>query len=118
MGKVAQKVPGRVQEVVADIRFAPGRLTTNWTGSIDEALNRCQRRNARACRHPVLYIRQYHRQLLFRYRYSPMLRAINDWNGRPPVTLPTDEPVAQAIPGNTFADATLFKPGSNGISSL
>ena len=53
---VAQEIPGRVQEVIVDICLAASGLTANGTGSINKALDRCQRRYTCALWHPVFYI--------------------------------------------------------------
>src|SRR5437588_4270117 len=115
--KVAQEVPGRVQEVIADVRFAPGRPATDGAGGVNEALDCRERRNASACGHPVLHVRQEHRQLLLRDGNGSMLLAVDDRNGRPPVALTADEPVAQAIFRDASTPAALFKPGKEGVIS-
>src|SRR5437660_2490093 len=83
--KVAQEVPGGVQEVIADVRFAPGRSATDGAGGVNEALDCRERRNASTRGHPVLHVWQEHRQLLLRYGNGSMLLAVDDRNGWPPV---------------------------------
>src|SRR2546425_708462 len=116
--KVTQEVPGRVQGVIADIRFAAGCLATDGAGGVNEALDCRERRSTSACGHPVLHIWQENRQLLLRDWNSPVFLAVDDRNGWPPVTLTADEPVAQAIFRDAVALAACFKPSEEGVSSL
>ena len=86
-GWIAQEVPGGIQKVIADIRFAPRWLSTDRAGSIDKTGDSSQRRLAVASRQPISYIRQQHRQLIFWNRHRAMFGAIDDGNGRSPVAL-------------------------------
>src|SRR5579859_1988030 len=70
--KVTQEVPGRVQEVIADIRFTAGGLATDGAGGVNEALDGRERRSTSACGHPVLHIWQENRQLLLWDWNSPV----------------------------------------------
>src|SRR5258708_11942558 len=89
-GRIAQEVPGGVQEVTADVGLTPGRSSTDRAGGIHKALDCRQGRGPRTGSHPILYILPQHRQLIFKHRYYTMLMTVDNSDGRTPVALPAN----------------------------
>src|SRR5258708_11127088 len=117
-GRIAQEVPRRVQEVIADIRFTPSWLRTDRASSIDKAFDCCQGRCSCTRWHPLLPFWQQYGQLIFWYCHLSMLRAIDNRDGRSPITLPADQPIAQSVLSSTLPQAVSFKPGDNSGTCL
>jgi hypothetical protein len=61
--RVAQEVPGRVQEGVGDVGFPARRPAAAGAGGVDERGDRGQRRAARAGRAEVAHVGQEHGQV-------------------------------------------------------
>src|SRR5579875_297867 len=114
---IAQEVPGRTQEGVQCICLARRRPTANRAGRIDEVRLVAQRRLTGRLERDVF--RQDHRQLILRYRHCPMRWTIYDGDGRTPISLAADQPVAQAIGNHEFANTLfLYVPGNSGYRFL
>ena len=74
---------------------------------VDEALQPGQRAAALAGKGDI--DRQHDRQFLFGDRHDAAVLAVDDGNRRPPVALPGDQPVAQAIVDGPRAEPSLLR---------
>src|SRR5205823_14358975 len=92
--RLAHEVPGRVDEAVHGVGFAPGRPAALRTTALVERRAPGER-IAAAIGHQVLG--QHHRQLLVGHRHRAARAAVDDRNRAAPVALPGDAPVAQAV---------------------
>ena len=92
---VAQEIPGRAHEGIQGIRLALGRAAALRAGGIDKLLVVFQRRFAGGFELGVL--RQQHRQVFLRHRHDAAFRAVDHGDGRAPVALAGDQPVAQLV---------------------
>src|SRR3989440_5333496 len=104
---VAQEVPRRTHKGIHRIGFARGWTTAHRAGSIHKVPLIAQWRLA--CRLKLHIFGQLDRQLIFRHGHHAICWAVDDRNGRAPVTLPTNQPVAQAIGDGELADALLLQ---------
>ena len=97
---ITQHVPGRIHEGVHGVRFPAARATALWTHRVDEFLVDRQWRFTRGPKLGVLG--QQHRQIRFRHRRYTARIAVHHRNGRPPVPLSGNQPVAQSIGCGAF----------------
>ncbi len=91
---VARHIPARFHEGVEGIGFALGRAAAVRAGGLAPGRIGLDRRTGSGEFH---VLRQYHRQLVFRYRHCAALGAIDHRNRAAPVTLAAHAPVAQAV---------------------
>ncbi len=112
---VARVIPGRFDEGIHGVGFAPGLAAALRAGAFVEFRHLRQRRT-RAVRHHVL--RQYHRQLFVRHRHVAASRAMDDGDRAAPVALARDAPVAQAELHFLFAQAFGGEVGGDGVNGL
>ena len=89
---VAHVVPGAVDERIHRVGFTLGIRAALRALDVEKRFALIQR-IARAVRNQVF--RQNHRQILFRHRNRAAVRAVDDGNGRTPVALTGNTPVAQ-----------------------
>src|SRR5260370_329745 len=82
-------------ESIHRISLACSWAPTHRAGSVHKVSLVTQR--VFTCRFELDVLRQQHGQLLLRYWNYPILWTVDDRDGRTPVTLPADQPVAQAI---------------------
>ena len=95
--RIAQEIPGAVQESVRHVCLAPSCLAA--FRALDEVplfMSR-QRRDTGIVGFEILDERQHNRQIFFRHRHSPTRLTVDDGNRRTPVPLTRDAPVVQAI---------------------
>src|ERR1035441_7990261 len=95
--RVAQEVPARVEEVVADVGFPPGRLAALWTGHIDPGLALGEGGDARADGAEVLDRGEEDGKVFVGHAHWAVDGTVDDGKRRPPVPLPRDDPVPQAV---------------------
>src|SRR3989442_15005628 len=97
-GRVAEVVPGRVEERVGDVGLAPPLRTA--LRALDEVplLVARQRAHPARIRAEVLDVRQLDREILLGYADRPAAVTVDDRDRRTPVSLPRDAPVVQAVP--------------------
>ena len=105
-GNEARVVPRRVDEGVHGVSLAPRRAAAFRTGGVDKPRVPGQRIAFPPGERHIE--RQCHRQLLLGHRHHAALIAVEHRNGRAPVALARDEPVAQAVAHHPLTDAALF----------
>ncbi len=102
---IAQKIPGRTDEGIHGIGFAPGLSATDRAGGMDKRFIMGKRRHAIAGQ--IRRRGQQDRQIAFRYRHRAAAVAVDHRYGCAPVALARNQPVAQAV-GDLEAAAALF----------
>ena len=112
---VARVVPGRIDEGVHGVGFAPRRLAAFRAGAIHE-IGALVERIAGAVGHAVL--RQHHRQVLVGHRHVAAGRAMDDRDRAAPVALARNAPVAQAVEHLLLAEAFGLEVGGDGVDRL
>ncbi|CAM5197713.1 hypothetical protein CDEF62S_03111 [Castellaniella defragrans] len=113
--RIAHEVPGRVDEGVHGVGFAPRGLAAARAVARQERLALGER-VARAVRHQV--VRQDDRQIFLGDGHRPAIRAVDDGNGGAPVALAGNAPVAQAPGGAQLAQAHGLEIARNGLDGL
>ncbi len=108
---VARVIPGRIDESIHRVGFAPRRLAALRANAVDE-LGAFGQRIAGTVGHAVS--RQLHRQLLIRHGHGATRIAMDQRNRATPVALARDTPVTQAILHLRIAEVFCFQVGSDG----
>ena len=116
--RVAQEVPGAVEEVVADVGLASAHRAAGGAGHAIPLVVAGQRRDAAVVGTEVLDQRQHHRQLGFGNRYRAAAVAVDDRDRRPPVPLARDAPVVQPVVHHGRRTPALLEPGDDGLLRL
>ena len=98
---VAQEVPGRVDEGVHGVGLAPSFLPSDRTGGSVPI---------RLLGKRFVIGGQRDRQLLQRHRDDAVSRAVDDRDGRAPISLARDQPVAQTVLDRPLAGALCLEP--------
>ena len=106
--QVAQVIPGRAHESVHRVGFARGRAAAYRAFGVLPGRMEFQR--TLAGRAPFNVIGQQHRQLVIGHGVPTVFFAIHHRDGRAPVTLTGDQPVAQAIVDGFLANAFFLDP--------
>ena len=101
--RVAIEVPARIDERVHGVGFASRRLAALRAGHVYKFRHVRQRRSA--LDRDVHLVRQNHRKLLIGHGHNAIALAMNYRNGRAPVALAADPPVAQAERDRGFTEA-------------
>ncbi len=96
---VAHVVPGRIDEGVHGVGFAPRRCAADRAGDAGMEAFVAQQRVAAAVGDAVFG--QHHGQIALGHRHRAVLGAVDDGDRGAPVALPADAPVAQP-PGGFF----------------
>ena len=109
---VAHVVPRRIDERIHRIGLALRRLATTRACRLDE-IAPLRERIAGAVGHAILG--QNDRQIGFRHRHVAAGRAVDDRNGRAPVALARDAPIAQAIRDPLLAEPHRLEVGGDGV---
>src|SRR5437868_6947458 len=95
--RIAEEVPGVIEEVVRHIGLAPAGLATLWARDAIPLFVTRQWRDTGIVRLEVLYERQDYRQILLRHRYCPAVVTVDDRYRRTPVPLTRDAPIVQPV---------------------
>ena len=115
-GEIAEPVPAGVDERVHRVRLAPGRAATARARRVQERLVVVQWIGAAAL--VIDRLRQQDGQVLVAHRDDAVRRAVDDREGRAPVALPADQPVAQSIGDLGLRGPRCGQPGDDGRSAL
>src|SRR5690606_10831868 len=94
---------------------APGRSSATRTTRFDELGHLLERRTYAGELH---VLRQYYRKLVLRHRKGAALVAIDDRDGRAPVALARDTPVAQPVVHAATAPAGLLEAFGDCVERL
>ena len=113
---VAEHVPRRVHEGVHGVGFAAARTPAFRAHRVHEGLVDGQRRFAGGPELGVLG--QKHGQVRFGHGLHAALFAINHWDGRAPVALTGNQPVAQAIGDRAVTPASPFHVPGDGLHAF
>ncbi|EWS65361.1 hypothetical protein Y695_01389 [Hydrogenophaga sp. T4] len=100
---IAHEVPGRIHEGVHGVGLATRGFTADGASDTSVEAFVFVQRVARAVGDAVL--RQHHRQVFLGHRHRAVFGAVDDGDGRTPVALAADAPVAQAEGGLLLAQA-------------
>ena len=100
---IAHEVPRRIHKRVHGVGLAPCGFAADRTSHSRVKAFMLEQGVSRAIRNAVL--RQHHRQIFFRHRHRAVLIAMDDGNGRTPITLAAHAPVAQTPSGFFLAQA-------------
>ena len=92
---VAEEIPGRLHEGVHGVGVAPRLAPAARARGVDEGRHAREWRPALAADLDVLG--QHHGQVLFALGHHAALLAVENGNGRAPVALPADAPVAEPV---------------------
>ena len=103
---VTQEVPRRVYERVHGVRLPASGAVAFRTRRLPERLH--------LRKGPVL-VRQLDRQLIDRHRHHAVVGAIDDRDGRSPVALAGDQPIAESVLDRPLADALRLQPVADAI---
>ncbi len=114
--QVPEPVPRRVDEGVHGVGLAPGRLAVDRAGNVKKRLVASQRIHPAAG--VVDRLRKEDGQVFVWDRHDPMGRAVDDRDGRPPVALPAEQPVAKAVGDRGFRPAALRQLGDDRLAAL
>ena len=106
--RVAQEVPGGVDECVHGVGFALCLASALRTRRAPELRIVSQR---------LVLLRQHHGKLVDGYRHDAVDLAVHDWNRAAPVALPRYEPVAQAVLDRAHAEALLLQPRDDPVET-
>ncbi len=106
--QVAQVIPRRAHERVHRVGLALGRSAAHGTGGVLPGRVQLQRRLAG--RLPLHVLGQGYGQLVIGHGIPAVDRAVDHRDGRAPITLTADQPVAIAIVDRFLADAFFFQP--------
>ncbi len=109
---IAGVVPGRLDEGVHGVGFAPGGAAAFRAGAFVER-GHFRKRRAGAIGHHVF--RQHHGQVFFRHWYVAAAGAMNDGDRAAPVALARDAPVAQAELGLAGTVLRGLEVGDDGV---
>src|SRR5699024_7994141 len=88
---------GGVEERVHGVGIALRLSPTFWTRSIHPVISRSQRGGAFRLQLQAFRGGKFQRQLIFRNRHFTTRWAVNNRNGRTPVALARNQPVAQPV---------------------
>ena len=105
---VAEEIPGRLDERVHRVRLAPRPAAAPGTARVDEARGVGERRGALARELDVA--REHDGQVRLGLRDHPARVAVEDGDGRAPVALAADAPVAQPVVHPCLAEPVLDEP--------
>src|SRR5207249_5883847 len=103
-------------ERVHGVRLAPRRAAALRAARLNKLRRAGQRRLALTCELDVRG--QDDRQVRLRHGHNPASVAINDRNGRAPVTLPRNLPVLDAILYGPLAEAFRLRVARHALDSL
>ena len=111
---IPHEIPAGIHKRVHRVGFASRRLATYRAHHPGMKAFVFVQRVAGAIGHAVL--RQYHRQVFFRYWHRTMFGAVDDGNRRAPVTLAAHTPITQAPGGFFLTQAPHLQGVGNGIN--
>src|SRR3989442_1255161 len=107
---IAIKIPRGINKGVHGVSFAARRTSTFRACGIHK-LRRCRERRSALTRQ-IRIRRQHNRQIPVRYGNHAVFLAINDGNGRAPVSLARDAPILKSKDGFFFPES--LGPGERG----
>ena len=114
--EIAQIVPGRADKGIHGVRLPP-RLAAAGGACCLDPIRAVIERVAAVLRYLSIH-GQPDGKLRLRNRNDPARVAINNGNGRPPITLARDEPIPQTVLLFSLSPLLLFKPLRNLRNSL
>ena len=103
---VTEQIPGGIDKGIHRVRFPPGRAAAAGASHIAESGVFGQGRLAGRLELGILG--QQYRQILFGNRHNAAGGAVDYGDGRSPVALAGNQPIAQAVGSGTAAPAVLF----------
>ncbi len=109
-------VPAGADKGVQSVRVTQGRTLAGGTACLHKLLALAQGGFAIWCEGHI--IRQFHRQLVFRYRNHATLVTVDNGDWCAPVALAGDQPVTQAVIYPGLAHAPGIETVQDGLDSL
>ena len=113
---VPKEVPGRIHERVHRVGLASGRPPAGWARHVHEVL--FLRQGRLAVRGEVHVVGQQDGQVRHRHGHLAARGTVDDRDGRPPVPLARDQPVAQAVGNRSPPQPLLLQPFRHDLDRL